>query len=300
MLSEAVASVLRQTHRPIEVIIVDDGSTDDTASVADSLARAHPEIRVIHQANQGVGRAREAARIAARGEFIQHLDSDDLLEPAKFATQLAGLRDHPDCDVSYGWTRIRFRDGSTNPEPWKRTGEAIDRMFPSMLRERWWDTSTPLYRHSVVERAGPWLPLRCEEDWEYDCRMAALGVRLQHVRAWVSETRRHDDHVSGRSEASVLRDRAAAHAAILTHAQGAGIGGEASEMRHFSRELFLLARQCGAAGLGRESSELFALAGRASPAEAGRVQFGLYGVLARVLGWSRMGRVSAALDRIRA
>src|SRR5437870_9005869 len=108
MLREAVASVIGQTYRPIEVVIVDDGSTDDTPETADGLARVHPEIRVVHQVNTGVGGAREAGRTAASGEFIQHLDSDDLLEPRKFEWQVAGLRSRPDCDASYGWTRMRF------------------------------------------------------------------------------------------------------------------------------------------------------------------------------------------------
>jgi len=89
MLREAVASVLAQTYRPVEVIVVDDGSTDETAGVADELAG--DEVRVIHQPNGGPGTAREAGRRAARGEFIQHLDSDDLLLPHKFALQVAGL-----------------------------------------------------------------------------------------------------------------------------------------------------------------------------------------------------------------
>jgi glycosyltransferase involved in cell wall biosynthesis len=106
MLREAVASVLAQTYRPIEILIVDDGSTDDTGAVADAFAAEHPDvIRVIHQQNKGVGPAREAGRLAARGEFIQHLDSDDLLYPRKFELQVAGLRAHPECGASYGWTR---------------------------------------------------------------------------------------------------------------------------------------------------------------------------------------------------
>src|SRR5438094_204673 len=87
MLREAVASVVAQAYRPIEIIIVDDGSTDDTARVADELANDF--TRVIHQANAGPGAAREAGRLVARGEFIQHLDSDDLLLQRKFELQVA-------------------------------------------------------------------------------------------------------------------------------------------------------------------------------------------------------------------
>jgi glycosyl transferase family 2 len=299
LLGEAVASVLGQSYRPIEIVIVNDGSTDDTAAVANGLAKAHAEIRVIHQNNGGVGKAREAGRTAATGEFIQHLDSDDLLEPTKFESQVAGLRERPECGVSYGWTRMRFGDGSAHPTPWKRTGERIDAMFPAMLQSRWWDTTTPLYRASLIADAGAWMQLRCEEDWEYDSRIAALGVRLHFVEDWVSETRQRGGHASGRTDAATLGDRATAHAAILGHAKRAGIGHEEPEMRFFSRELFLLARQCGAAGLVDESERLFGLARSVSGRGKGRVQFRLYSFLARWLGWATMGKVSTMLDKLR-
>ena len=107
LLREAVASVLAQTYRPIEIIIVDDGSTDDTPGVADSLAAGSPDaIAVVHQGNTGPGLAREAGRQKARGEFIQYLDSDDVLLPRKFEFQILGLRSSPECGIAYGKTHF--------------------------------------------------------------------------------------------------------------------------------------------------------------------------------------------------
>ena len=106
LLREAVASVLAQTYRPLEIIIVDDGSTDDTGGEAEALAEAHPEVHAIHRENGGPGAARETGRLAAQGEFIQYLDSDDLLLPTKFELQVASLRQCGDCAVSYGKTRF--------------------------------------------------------------------------------------------------------------------------------------------------------------------------------------------------
>src|SRR6185295_1184798 len=106
MLRDAVESVLAQTYRPIEIIIVDDGSIDDTGPAADALCATYAhEIRVIHKSNGGPGLAREAGRQAAQGEFIQYLDSDDLLLPEKFEKQVASLRKRPECEVAYGKTR---------------------------------------------------------------------------------------------------------------------------------------------------------------------------------------------------
>lgn len=302
MLREAVASVLAQTYRPIEVIVVDDGSTDGTAAAADELAAAHAgEVIAIHQPNGGVGRAREAARQRARGEFIQHLDSDDLLYPNKFELQVRGLREHPECGASYGWTRVRREDGRFDDEPARRTGERIETMFPAMLETRWWHTPTPLYRASVYQAAGPWLDLRNEEDWERDARIAAAGVRLHYVPEWICEFRHHDaPRLSGSALAqSVLRDRAQAHALILGHAQRAGIPHHAPEMRHFARELFLLSRQCGAAGLSEESRMLFELARQASGPGGDRLQFRAYAAAARLLGWTTAGKLACMSDRLR-
>ena len=304
LLREAVASVLAQTYRPIEVVVVDDGSTDETPTAADALAAMHPEvIRVLHQGNTGPGLAREAGRKAAKGEFIQYLDSDDVLLPEKFALQVGGLRANSECGVAYGYTRYRHAGGHLEPQPWKGSGERVDAMFPSFLKSRWWDTPTPLYRASVCEAAGPWTDLRLEEDWEYDCRIAALGTRLHFSEAYVAEVRDHDQGRLCRGEALDpvrLRHRARAHGLMYAHAMRAGIRPDVPEMQHFARELFLLARQCGAAGLDAESRQLFDCAKSASgESRAGGIDFRLYRTAADILGWSLVGRIACSADRLR-
>lgn len=304
LLREAVASVLSQTYRPIEVIIVDDGSTDETPQVADALMADYPsEIRVLHQINTGPGLAREAGRQVANGEFIQYLDSDDVLLPRKFELQVDALRQWPDCGIAYGKTNYRAGNLDTEPQPWKRTGERIESMFPSFLHSRWWGTSTPLYRRTLTDQSGPWLGFSNEEDWEYDCRMAALGVHLVFVNEFVSEERDHGgsrlSHGGSTSRAK-LNDRAKAHSLIFKHALRAGIQTESAEMQYFARELFLLARQCGAAGLDVESRQLFDLAKSASgESRAGGIDFWLYRTAAGILGWSLVGRLACSADRLR-
>lgn len=295
MLREAVASVLAQTHRPIEILIVDDGSTDDTAAVADTLGREHADvIRVFHRPNGGAGAARETARRALCGDFVQHLDSDDLLLPRKLELQVAALRAQPHCGASYGWTRFRHRDGRVEGAPWKRSGERIETMFPAMLASRWWDTPTPLYRASVIREAGPWTKLRVEEDWEYDCRIAARGVALAYVPEWLCEVRQHNAaHVSGHADAATLGDRTRAHLLMLAHAQTASLPSDSPEMRHFARDLFHIARQCGAAGLIQESRDLVRGAQSISHSRDLRI----YSLAARAFGWRRMARIAQMLER---
>jgi glycosyltransferase involved in cell wall biosynthesis len=304
LLCEAVASVLAQTYRPIEIVIVDDGSTDDTPGAVNALAAEHPgEVVALHKRNNGPGLARETGRQAARGEFIQYLDSDDILLPRKFEWQVAGLRQQPDCGVAYGKTNYCASDSNSERHPWKRTGERIEWMFPAFLRLRWWGTSTPLYRRTLTDSVGPWLALRSEEDWEYDCRIAAMGTRLFFVDEFVSEEREHSGPRLSRGGAispEKLRDRAQAHALILAHAFRAGIRVDDAEMQHFARELFLLSRQCGAAGLVAESRKLFQLALDASGNVRARgIDFRLYRIAASILGWSLAGRLACSADRLR-
>lgn len=301
LLRRAVESVLAQTYRPIEIIVVDDGSTDTTPQVIAELAAQHPEvIRTARQSRQGPGAARETGRLLSRGGFVQYLDSDDLLLPNKFAVQVAGLLGDPECEVSYGKTRHhRLPPG----RPWKRTGERLERMFPAFLRERCWSTLTPLYRRSVVDRAGPWTSLRQEEDWEYDCRVAAQDVRLHYCEEFIAEIG-HDEERSASStwtrDPTFLRDRAAAHVLIYAHATRAGIDSTAPEMQHFSRQLFSLARHCAARGLVPDARQLFALSRAAAGGVRGAgADFRLYRTASALLGWQLTGRLACLADRLR-
>ncbi|NIR25021.1 MAG: glycosyltransferase family 2 protein [Gammaproteobacteria bacterium] len=304
MLREAVESVLGQSYRPIEIVIVDDGSTDETPSVADDIQRQNGElVKVLHMANCGPGLARESGRRAVTGEFVQYLDSDDLLLRDKFELQVNDLRRNPDCGISYCKTRYRDPTGNVVTDAWKRTGETIRTLFPSMLLSRWWATSTPLYRRSVVESVGPWSDLTNEEDWEYDCRVGARGIELHFVPETLLEVRGHQEgraSDNGVADPSKLASRARAHEMIHRHAVAAGIEPAVPEMQHFSRELFLLSRQCGAAGLVDASRRLFELSRESSSSHhwAG-LDYLVYGAGARVVGWRVMGKASEHLDRIR-
>lgn len=303
-LREAVASVLEQDYRPIEIIIVDDGSSDETLEVALSLQNGNAGIiRVISQTNGGAGLARECGRKQARGEFIQYLDSDDILLPGKFKAQVEALNSCPDCDVAYGMTRYRYRDGMIAPSPWKGSGEQRTTMFPSFLVERWWDTPTPLYRSTICLQAGPWTNLRLEEDWEYDCRIAALGARLVWCNTFVCEVR---DHSGERLSQGVALDkrrlmqRARSHELIYGHAIRAGLSAEVAELQHFARALFLLSRQCGAVGLPAESRRLFFLARLASGDKRGQgLDFKIYSFAVHLLGWTSLGKISCWIDKTR-
>jgi glycosyltransferase involved in cell wall biosynthesis len=97
-IGEALQSVLAQEWRPLEVVVVDDGSTDDTATIVSSF----PEIVYVHQENQGPSAARNAAVERSSGEFVANFDSDDLLPPTRIGDQVRYLLAHPEVGAVFG------------------------------------------------------------------------------------------------------------------------------------------------------------------------------------------------------
>jgi glycosyltransferase involved in cell wall biosynthesis len=107
-LGEAIESVLAQTYPYLEVLVVDDGATDNTAAV---VAR-YPGVRCFQQENQGLSAARNTGLRHSIGEHIVFLDADDRLMPCALEVGLACFRDHPECAFVYGHSRFMTFDGS--------------------------------------------------------------------------------------------------------------------------------------------------------------------------------------------
>lgn len=294
---DAINSVLAQTYRPIEIIIVDDGSTDNTLSVLQSLAETHPEIKTFSQSKAGPGVARELGRQNAEGEFIQYLDSDDLLLADKFRLQVNALNQQADCSVAYGKTESTVIGEPLKGVAMRKTGLRFDAMFPEFLRDRWWGTSTPLYRASVLHDIGGWLDTLNEEDWEYDCRIASRGGKLAYVDEFVSNARRHDDHLSaqGTIDPIKLKHRCIAQQNIYQHGrsymllEGRATDISSDDWFFYSKAVFLLARQCAAAGLAEEAITLTQI----SVAANGRatVKHRLFCFLAIIMGWKNASKL---------
>jgi glycosyltransferase involved in cell wall biosynthesis len=210
LVTEAVQSVLHQSYSNLEVLLVNDGSTDHTAAVLEGLRRQDPKrIQVIHQTNAGPGAARERGRLLARGAYIQYLDSDDWLLPHKFRDQISALEAHPECAIAYGTSSLVDDSGQVLADPSRQTAQCHGQLFPALLVDRWWHTHTPLFRRWISDAAGAWPSFR-PEDWDLEARMGALGVRLIHCGSSVSVQRDHAsaERVSRGPAHAYLRDEA--------------------------------------------------------------------------------------------
>ena len=102
-LARTLASVADQTYKNIEVLIVDDGSTDSSAEIAHGFVRVDSRMRLLSQPNSGVAAARNLGIAAAEGEFIALIDADDLWQPEKLESQLPPLLDDPSVGLVYSW-----------------------------------------------------------------------------------------------------------------------------------------------------------------------------------------------------
>lgn len=193
-LHESVHKLAQQTLRDWEAIIVDDGSPDDTAAVAQSLATQDSRVRLIRQANGGLSSARNAGLDVCRGRFVQLLDADDYLGHRKLQDQVEFLTAHPHFDLVYG-NAWYFRDG--NPDlrwrskaPLKDPGAADSDwisqrahnplpLIEKLMNWNLFPVNSPLLRREMVDRVGRFDErLSALEDWEYWIRAAVIGARF--------------------------------------------------------------------------------------------------------------------------
>ena len=122
-LAPCIESLTSQTYSNLEIILVDDGSTDGSGAVCDEFAHRDSRVKVIHQKNAGVSAARNAGLEIASGTYLTFVDADDGLVPHGLETALRYLRENDADMVTYGWKRHFMEDGRTEPcaEPFLST-----------------------------------------------------------------------------------------------------------------------------------------------------------------------------------
>jgi glycosyltransferase involved in cell wall biosynthesis len=190
-LEEALRSALDQSLPPSEVIVVDDGSTDGSAEIAESFG---DPVRCIRQGNIGVAGARNRGLAVATGEFIAFLDHDDLWPRTKLEVQVAALRANPDVGIVSG--HVRYLGGALPGRPWTEPGS---RETPGTGY-----LQAAVIRRSVFDRIGV---LNedvggAADDLEWMMRARDLRVRRLMLNDVTLLYRWHGDNTTANIEAS--------------------------------------------------------------------------------------------------
>lgn len=195
-LREAVQSVLDQKYSPVEIIIVDDGSTDGTGT----LARVLETVRYLHQANQGPAAARNRGIAHARGSLIAFADADDLWPARKLELQLPYLVNDPAIDIVMGRIQqVRLSktlDGQTQSEEFAEPAFSVN-------------LGSAVIRKSVFERVGLFdETMRYSEDVDWFMRTREGGAAIVTIDAVTLFYRQHDQNMTrgkSTSELNVLK-----------------------------------------------------------------------------------------------
>ena len=308
-LANAVESVFSQEYRPIEVIIVDDGSTDHTRDMAEALHRGNPrEISVIRSTdNRGPGAARELGRMRAKGEYLQYLDSDDLLAPRKFIRQVEEMQ--RSAAVEFVWGRARRHvlapsGRETNRHDYHGLTSRPRNLLSSLLRGTVWATATPLYRMELLERVGPWKDLRQHEDWEYDFR-TVLNARADkfldgdECLCLVTEGSARTASGMWEIDDQCLVDRARAYHMIYLYSMNVFRQLEIEDLAFFERSLFFVGRLCHGRRLHQWGDKLVLDAhGLARRLRRSTMEYYCYRGVCKVLGRRRASQAGEWLRRI--
>lgn len=180
LLGETLRSVLAQTHTQCEVIVVDDGSTDETAVVVRAFGDA---VRYEYQPNSGVERARNRGAALARGEYLYFLDSDDLVLPQAAARLLAPLEAHPEAGMAYGQAEEHDAGGTVTRlflPPYDRPAGVWPgaKELEHLLLVSYIPTGSILLRRATFDALGGFRPEfhGMAEDWDTWVRAAGIAA----------------------------------------------------------------------------------------------------------------------------
>lgn len=191
-LEQAIRSVLEQSYPNVEVVVVDDGSTDDTAAVAQQF---DSRVRYVHQENQGLSAARNTGLRHAKGDLIHFLDSDDFVAPDMYERVVETAALHPDAGVfSTDWLYVDQNGNDLARYPADSWAEDA---LSLLLEGNRFPPCAAIARRSTVETVGKFkVALRSCEDWDFWIRAASAGTRFAPVQGAGAMYRRYEGTMS--------------------------------------------------------------------------------------------------------
>lgn len=206
-LQATLESAVRQTHPPLEVILIDDGSTDDSAAIA---LRFGSPVRVIRQENQGESVARNRGIAEARGTHVLFLDADDLLGDQALSRLAAALAPHPQAVALMGCARFT----ETPEQPLSVVPAEIHDFFPYVIDNNFGPPHCWMAPLAIVRTAGGFNEsMRWSEDWDLVWRMGLYAeqvVPVDYVGAFYRQ------HAKSQFATNSMANRCRGHAEIMT------------------------------------------------------------------------------------
>ena len=183
-IAETIRSALAQTWQRLEVIVVDDGSSDRTAAVAREFTSEG--VRVVNQPNQGASAARNKAFSVSQGDYIQWLDADDLLAPDKIALQMRVVEEGGDDRtlLSSAWAHFMYRPSGATfiPTSLWHDLDPLEWLTRKLSQNLFMQPATWLTSRKLAEAAGPWdTRISLDDDGEYFCRVIMAAERTRFV-----------------------------------------------------------------------------------------------------------------------
>ncbi|MEZ4422214.1 MAG: glycosyltransferase family A protein [Gemmatimonadota bacterium] len=199
---ETLESVFRQRFRDYEIVVVDDGSPDDTAAVLAPFVRSG-RIRYLHQSNQGQGAARNRGLAEARGRYVAFLDDDDLWQDDSLAWQVEALDAHDEAVLAYGDHRTLRPDGELQTAD--RIVRPSGRVYEAFRRRNWMvSPGQALMRRSALGQVGGFDPtVWGSDDWDLYIRLARVGEFIYRKRPVLV----YRDHPAAASRRALLHVR---------------------------------------------------------------------------------------------
>ena len=188
-IGEAIRSVLDQTYSDYEVIVVDDGSTDETARV---VAQFGQQVIYLYQDNAGVCLARNAGFAISQGELVLFLDSDDLMLPQNLEVLVGLLDAQPDIDVAYGWQYRTDERGQPLGSAWGAT--LSGQIFSGLVLEESLMMGAAVIRRGCVAAINGFdESVKFQEHWYFYLRLARAGFTFAYTTQPVVLLRVHSD-----------------------------------------------------------------------------------------------------------